>query len=160
MEKLLMLLPILGGIMVPSFLPKTAPPNSNFRSEVIKLTNEFREDNGLKPLKLNVRLNRSAQGHSADMATRDFFSHRNPDGLTAGNRASIAGYDYSRLGENIAAGQRTAKQVVNAWKKSPEHRQNMLDPRFEEIGVGYIRVDPDPGNVTYQVYWVQNFGKQ
>jgi uncharacterized protein YkwD len=149
---------ILGGILFPTV--KVVTPPTNFRTEVVRLTNEFRKDNGLKPLTLNLRLNRAAQGHSADMANRDFFNHANPDGLKAGRRATIAGYDYSRLGENIAAGQRTPQEVVESWKKSPGHRKNMLNPKFEEIGVGYLKVNPDPGNVQYKFYWTQNFGVQ
>lgn len=68
------------------------------------------------------------------------------------------GYRYRLVGENIAAGFASAVDVVDSWMESEEHRHNILNCEFEEIGVGYVFISNDPGNETWEHYWVQVFG--
>lgn len=125
-----------------------------FEAEVFRLTNEFRVQNGRDPLKIDARLNESAEAHSQNMADLNFFSHTGRDGSRAGDRMEDAGYDWRGWGENIAAGQKTPEQVVQAWINSSGHRANMLNSNWEEIGVGYVK---DTDGSGYGHYWTQNF---
>ena len=143
----------------PTPTPTPMPtPNAAFIKEVLKLTNAFRAQNGVAPLKLNDELNAAAQGHSQDMALQDFFSHTGKDGSQPWDRAKEIGYQARTMGENIAAGQRTAEAVVEGWKNSSGHRRNMLNPNYTELGVGYYFLENDTGRVNYNRYWTQLFG--
>ena len=132
----------------------------DFIDRVVQLTNEFRAKNGLHPLAFNGELTEAAQDHVNDMAHQDFFNHTGLDGSKPWDRAEDAGYDYQTVGENIAAGQITPKQVVREWIRSPGHRDNMLDDAFREIGVGYKHVKNDNGSINYNHYWAQVFGTE
>ncbi|MFD8013761.1 CAP domain-containing protein [Streptomyces sp. NPDC058955] len=118
--------------------------------QVISLVNAERAKAGCGPLTANATLTSAAQGHSDDMAARDFFDHTNPDGDGPGERVTAAGYPWTTYGENIAKGQTTPEQVMDAWMNSPGHRANILNCDFKEIGVG-IHTDGGP-------YWTQVFG--
>ena len=133
--------------------------NNAFEQEVLKLTNEFRQQNGLKPLVLDQSLERAADQHTKAMAEDDFFSHTGKDGTRPWNRAQNAGYESGFVGENIAAGYRTPEAVVQGWIDSPGHRANMLNANYNEIGLGYYYLANDNGSVNYNSYWTQVFGK-
>jgi uncharacterized protein YkwD len=100
------------------------------------------------------RLARAAQRHSRDMATHNFFRHRGSDGTKAGKRIDDTGYNWQTCGENIAAGQTSIREVVNDWLASPGHCANIMDPDFEEMGLGMVR----NANSQYGIYWTQVFG--
>lgn len=89
------------------------------------------------------------------MADQEFFDHRDPAGHEPADRVTAAGYDWSAVGENIAAGSPTATQTMDQWMNSPGHCVNIMDPAFEHIGVGYAEAPGSP----YGYYWVQNFGR-
>ncbi|WP_345491616.1 sigma-70 family RNA polymerase sigma factor [Streptomyces roseoviridis] len=120
--------------------------------QVIDLVNTERARAGCGPLTENGLLTRAAQGHSDDMAARDFFDHTDPDGDGPGERVTATGYRWSTYGENIAKGQRTPAQVMDSWMNSPGHRANILNCDFREIGIG-IHSAGGP-------YWTQVFGAQ
>ena len=132
--------------------------SQQFVNEVLRLTNEFRAENGLSPLKANSELDQTAQKYSQTMATGDFFSHTGKDNSTPWSRAEKEGYKARTMGENIAVGQRSPQQVVQGWIDSPGHRRNMLNPNFTELGVGYFNLENDTGKVNYNTYWTQLFG--
>lgn len=132
--------------------------NSEFVDHVLELTNAERLKAGLSPLTLNLELSKAAQTHSQNMAIQDFFNHTGLDGSSPSDRARTAGY-LSGVAENIAAGQSTPEEVVQAWMESPGHRENILNPNVQVIGIGYFYLEDDPGNVRYQHYWNQEFGK-
>lgn len=137
----------------------SSTPSSNpLIDEVVSLTNDYRILEGLQPLTLNNSLSNAAQTHSQDMAYNDFFSHTGSTGTTVSDRTTSAGYDSYYVGENIAAGHITAEQVVQGWMNSPGHRENILNPNYTEIGVGYYYLENDTGEVNYSRYWAQNFG--
>lgn len=147
-------------------LPKTEPPSTTpatnpletLISQVVAITNEFRNQNGLLPLQPNSQLNAAAQTHTENMAVQDFFNHTGRDGSSPGSRMSAAGYQWSRAAENIAVGYSTAAEVVKGWIESPGHRANMLNPGLKEIGVGYYFLANDTGSQNWNYYWTQNFG--
>ncbi|MFD3570309.1 CAP domain-containing protein [Streptomyces sp. NPDC058671] len=130
--------------------PQQDTGRSSAADQVIALVNTERAKAGCGPLSHNATLTRAAQGHSDDMAARDFFDHTDPDGDGPGERVTAAGYPWSTYGENIAKGQSTPEQVMEAWMNSPGHRANILNCDFKEIGVG-IHTDGGP-------YWTQVFG--
>ncbi|MGD1855074.1 MAG: CAP domain-containing protein [Leptolyngbyaceae cyanobacterium] len=133
--------------------------NQAFENEVLRLTNEFRRENGLKALVLDRNLDETADKHSEDMARQDYFSHTGKDGSKPWDRARSEGYESGTVGENIAAGYGSAKAVVEGWKNSPGHRANMLNANYNEIGVGHYYLANDTGSVNYRHYWTQVFGK-
>ncbi len=105
-------------------------------------------------LVLNDQLNSAATKHATDMATYNYFSHTGRDGSTPWARMTREGYVWRRAGENIAAGQPTARAVVDGWLKSPGHCANIMNAGFKDLGVGYAY----SVSSTYKRYWVQDFG--
>ncbi|MFF4353478.1 sigma-70 family RNA polymerase sigma factor [Streptomyces sp. NPDC001530] len=120
-------------------------------AQVVALVNKERAAAGCGPLKEDAQLEKAAQGHSDDMAARNFFEHTNPDGADPGQRITAAGYRWSTYGENIAQGQQTPEAVMDSWMNSPGHRANILNCSFKDIGVGVHRGSGGP-------WWTQDFG--
>jgi uncharacterized protein YkwD len=137
--------------------PVEPTPNPVFEEQVINLTNQQRLSHGCNPVTMDARLQTAAEGHSQDMALNDFFSHTGSDGSNAGDRIEAQGYNWSRWGENIAAGYPSPESVVTAWMESSGHRANILNCNFVHIGVGYYYLQNDTGNINYQHYWTQVF---
>lgn len=135
----------------------SAPP-ADITNQIIALTNQFRQQNGLPPVSFNSRLTSAAQTHTQNMALQDFVSHTGADGSSSGQRVSATGYSWSVVAENIAAGYLTAADVVKGWIDSPGHRENLLNRDVTEIGVGYYFLPDDIGNQNWNYYWAQVFG--
>ncbi len=102
--------------------------------QLLLLTNEKRQENGLPPLTLNSELDSAALAKANNMFTEDYWAHDSPDGKTPWYFIKQAGYNYVYAGENLARGFTTPSDVVNAWMASPEHRQNMLSPNYTNVG--------------------------
>jgi uncharacterized protein YkwD len=132
---------------------RSSAGRTTFQAQVVKLTNRERAKAGCKALKSNTALKNAAQKHSADMAKKDYFSHNGKDGRSPFDRMTDAGYAFSAAAENIAAGQRTAADVVEGWMNSAGHKANILNCTYTEIGVGYAK------GGSYGTYWTQDFGK-
>ncbi len=120
--------------------------------------NAVRERHGLGSLHANPRLAAAAKGHAADMAERDFFDHRAPDGAGLVARIVRAGYAYAHIAENLAAGHERADEVVASWMLSEGHRRNLLNAEDVDVGIGFVDVPDDGGRVRYHNYWVAIFG--
>ena len=84
------------------------------------------------------RLATAAYNHSADMASRNYFAHTSPEGGSASTRTTAAGYVWSAVGENIAAGYPDAAAVVQGWMDSPGHCQNIMSSGFTQIGMACV----------------------
>lgn len=110
---------------------------SEFAQQVIDLTNQHRQKNGLKPLIADAALSNVAQKKSEDMQQNNYFSHTSPTYGSPFDMIRDFGISYNSAGENIAQGQRTPEEVVNAWMNSEGHRANILNPNFTHIGVGF-----------------------
>ena len=143
---------------VPTAVPTAKPTQqpsattaSEFERRVLDLVNEERAKNGLKPLVWSDELANVARKHSQDMATRNFFSHTNPDGLSPFDRIKNAGISYRAAGENIAAGQTTPEAVMESWMNSSGHRANILNGNYTQLGVGCVK------GGSYGIYWTQCF---
>jgi uncharacterized YkwD family protein/spore coat assembly protein SafA len=122
-------------------------------NEVIRLVNVERSKNGLQPLKTNWEVSRVARYKSQDMIDKGYFSHTSPTYGSPFRMMENFGIRFSAAGENIAYGQRTPQEVMNAWMNSPGHRSNILNPSYTEIGVGAAK----SRNGT--LYWTQMFIK-
>ncbi len=123
---------------------------------VIALTNSQRAQNGLPPLKENTKLDRSAQMKAEDMFLNQYFAHDSPSGVSVGDLADQVGYDFIAIGENLALGNFENDEVlVQAWMDSPGHRANILNSRYQEIGVWVLK-----GTFEGRTTWlaVQHFG--
>jgi len=117
---------------------------SDIEKEVARLVNEERAKAGLAPLTLESKLSDVARAHSKDMAINTFFDHTNLRGESPFDRMHSAGITYRTAGENIAAGQVSAEEVMISWMNSPGHRANILNPDFKYIGVGYYKGNGRP----------------
>jgi uncharacterized protein YkwD len=125
--------------------------SSGPKAEVLRIVNQERAKAGCGPLTANNQLANAAQGHSADMAANDYFSHTSRNGDQMADRVDAAGYKWRSLGENIAKGQQTPASVMQAWMNSSGHRANILNCGFRNIGVGLAFDGNSP-------VWTQNFG--
>lgn len=103
-------------------------------------TNQQRADNSESNLNLNDALNQAAQAKANDMATRDYWSHDTPDGNTPWSFMTAAGYNYQTAGENLAYGFDTATDTITGWMNSPEHRANILNTSYHDVGFGIINI--------------------
>ena len=134
------------------------PAPGDWRAEMLRHVNAFRSVHGLAPLSIDLRLNSAAQRHAEDMADRDYIAHVSPDGDTVGQRATLAGYNWRRMLENLAAGHLTPAEAVESWKGSPGHRRALLDPEIRELGVGYAFLPEDDGRIRAGHYWALSMG--
>lgn len=124
-----------------------------YEKEIISLVNKERKKHKLSPLTLDKSITYTAYFKSKDMATLNYFNH---DGGTYGIWSNLilsnTGQNVHYLGENLAYGQETPKEVISDWMKSPRHRENILNIHYKNIGVG---VYYDKKNQCY--YWTQHF---
>jgi uncharacterized protein YkwD len=135
-------LPLLLSALLAAAAPAPAqekkdPPPEPTADEklLLTLTNKERAKENLPPLKYNARLFQAARAHSANMAKQGKLEHI-LDGKTPGNRADAAGYDYSRIGENIAyADGGTMEEIMQGWMESKLHRDNILKKEFKDVGI-------------------------
>jgi uncharacterized protein YkwD len=96
------------------------------------------------PLVLDARLARAARRQATYLVDEDLFAHEtpgSPDGVLPVERAMTAGYPRPVVGENIAWGQSTVREVMRKWADSPIHCATMLDPAYRRVGLGW-RADP------------------
>ncbi|GAA0683001.1 hypothetical protein GCM10010193_41000 [Kitasatospora atroaurantiaca] len=129
---------------------RSATPSTTAQ-QVLDLVNTERARAGCAAVRSNSKLQAAAQGHSDDMAARNFFDHTNPDGEGPQPRIEAQGYRWSTWGENIARGQRDATAVMTSWMNSPGHKANILNCAFTELGVGVHQGTGGP-------WWTQDFG--
>lgn len=117
------------------------------------LTNSIRARNGLSPLSWSSSAGIAARKHSLNMASEDFFAHRDSSHRGPGDRLKAQGISYRTCGENIIAGYEDAILSVHGWYNSAGHRKNLLHTGFRYLGVGFA-YDEDS---RYQTYITQNF---
>ncbi|MFZ3577626.1 CAP domain-containing protein [Virgibacillus sp. DJP39] len=126
---------------------------SQYEKEVVKLVNQERAKENLEPLKLDDRLSSLARNKSQDMAANNYFSHTSPTYGSPFDMMDQFDFTYRMAGENIAAGQRSPKQVVEGWMNSEGHRKNIMKDGFTHIGVGYV----EGAGLPYRTFWTQLF---
>jgi uncharacterized YkwD family protein len=121
---------------------------SAFEQQVVDLTNAERAKNGLPALKVDLNLSKVAREKSSDMQRNNYFSHQSPTYGSPFDMMKKFGITYKSAGENIAMGQKTPSEVVQAWMNSEGHRANILNGSYTHIGVDHVA----NGN-----YWTQQF---
>ncbi|MCI9975155.1 CAP domain-containing protein [Clostridioides difficile] len=124
---------------------------SAYQKEVVDLVNIERSKAGLNPLTLDSSVSNVATKKSQDMIDNNYFSHNSPTYGSPFDMLKKFGISYKTAGENIAMGQKTPKEVVNAWMNSEGHRKNILNPNFSKIGVGVAQKSGG------SLYWTQIF---
>lgn len=123
--------------------------NQNFETKVIQLINAERNKEGLPLLSEHALLTQAARLHSTDMACNQFFSHLSPTNGDVEHRMALQNYNYSAIGENIAAGYTSPESVVQGWMDSTGHRANIMNATFTQIGVGYVYLEGS----DLEIYW-------
>jgi len=124
------------------------------------LLNETRAQHGLRALALSRALESAAVSHSRAMLQYGFFAHESSDGSQFAARLkrfySPAGYTYWSAGENLLydTGALDAGTAIQAWLASPEHRRNMLDPTWREVGIASVYAPSAGGTFGGQPTWV------
>jgi len=147
--KLLFFVGVIFGLFSLSIIATdtiAAASTNDFNYEVLDLVNKERIKNNLEPLKMDKDLQKAAAIRSKEIVK--LVDHVRPDG------SSWYTVSKKTYGENIASGQKTAKEVVEDWMNSPGHRANILNPNYKTIGIA-VYIDP---NTYYKKYWVQEFG--
>ncbi|VIG30530.1 sporulation protein [Clostridioides difficile] len=124
---------------------------SAYQKEVVDLVNIERSKAGLNPLTLDSSISNVATKKSQDMIDNNYFSHNSPTYGSPFDMLKKFGISYKTAGENIAMGQKTPKEVVNAWMNSEGHRKNIMNPNFSKIGVGVAQKSGG------SIYWTQIF---
>lgn len=123
-------------------------------ARVLELTNIERQKVGAPPLVASSELTSAAQAYSVVLASSGCFAHTCGPVPDMADRLGQAGYQgWTAIAENIAAGYPTPEDVVAGWMASPGHRENLLSPRYTEIGIGLAN-----GGGRYGTFWTQNFG--
>jgi len=105
------------------------------------------------PLRESRDLDEAAKSHARDMLRKKFFEHTGSDGSQPRDRVLRAGYQSRLTGENIALGPVSAEEVVAGWLASPGHCENIMESRFQDMGIAVAT-----GRGRGQIYWVQTFG--
>lgn len=151
-------------VLATPFTPPDSIDPAELDRRVLELINAARQQGrrcGRKrfaataPLHANAALEQAVQSHTQDMAENNFLGHEGTSGSLPGDRAATAGYAWSSIGENVAAGQTTAEEVVGTWLSSTGHCENLMSPDYTETGVGHaVNRSSDKGT-----YWAQIFGK-
>jgi uncharacterized protein YkwD len=157
------------GSAMPSPVFATTPPlpaptspvaSTSLTARALELVNDIRA-HGTRcgnrsfgpapPVRLSTTLNDVAQGHATDMARHEYFEHQDLSGRSPADRVRAVGYPEKLVGENIAYGPESADEVVKGWLDSPGHCENIMDPRFAEMGIAY-----STGQTARRgLYWVQ-----
>jgi uncharacterized protein YkwD len=113
--------------------------------------NDLRVTNGLAPLRPSAALTRAAAAHTQDMLRAGYFAHVSRDGSPFWKRVRryypAKGFRGWSVGENLVWGSPslTSDETLQAWLESPEHRANLLNPRWREIGLAAAHADSAPG---------------
>ena len=129
--------------------------------QVLVAVNKARAAAGCSALTMNAKLEAAARGHAKAMATQNFFGHASKNGAKFSSRIKAQDYRYSRVAENIAAGQSSAAAVMKDWLASAGHRKNILDCALRETGIA-LAYQPDDAPLKGQTYamkyyWVEVF---
>jgi len=121
--------------------------------QVLQLVNLERAEAGLTPVVRNTALSKMAGEYACRMIEGAFFGHKDAaSGAGPLERAISSRYSFHAIGENLAAGQETAAEVMKVWMESPSHRDIILDPLWKDAGIA-VRLGGE-----YAIYWVQEFG--
>lgn len=148
---LAMLCSTFGGRWLHAQVPSIQGPRSVAEQYLFNAANAERAQRGLGLLRWDEALYRAAQGHAREMVLRASISHQYPGEMELAARGRQAGFRFSSIAENVAQAA-TAVRIHEAWMNSPDHRENLLDPHSDAVGISVMRRDG-------QLYAVQDFGR-
>lgn len=123
--------------------------NKTYTQQVVDLVNAERAKAGLAPLTIDANVEKAANVRANEIQTS--FDHVRPNGGSFSTALKEQSVNFQGAGENIAWGQKTPEEVMNAWMNSAGHRANILNKNFTHIGVGNLQ------NSAGTQYWVQLF---
>ncbi|TDH68886.1 hypothetical protein CCR75_000465 [Bremia lactucae] len=126
----------------------------DYYQEMLNAVNAERAKLSLSALCANEKLAAAAARHSEDMASNDFMGHTGANGSTLSERVSGAEFAWTKVAENVAAGQKDVASVMQSWMSSKGHRDNILSADYIMLGTSYVY----RSDTTYKHYWTQNFG--
>lgn len=129
--------------------------------QLLAAVNKARAGAGCAALTVNAKLVAAAKGHARAMAEQNFFGHASKNGAKFSSRIKAQGYSYSKVAENIGAGQSSVAGIMESWIGSAEHRKNILDCALSETGIAVV-YQPDDAPLKGQkypmkYYWVEVF---
>lgn len=156
--RLLIVLVLTLGFTVSIHRSAAAQGLSPYEQQVLDLVNQQRAARGLPALRVDSRLVTAARRHNDLMAQKSQLSHQlsGERPLCSGgpndDRYDEVGYAWIACGENVAAGQTTPQEVVDAWMNSAGHRDNILNSSFRDIGIAHTT------GGSYGHWWTQDFG--
>ena len=124
-------------------------------AEARDIINRYREDKGLKPLKLHPLLTKAAKAHSSDLASNDRIAHKGSDGSDPWVRVQRTGYKPRLAAENVGAGQMSLAEVFKGWQDSPGHDETLLLPDATHRGIALVHSP----STEYKTFWTLVLGK-
>jgi uncharacterized protein YkwD len=149
------ILALVLGLVLSSRGTAASPELDSEEQAFVTLINNYRQQNGLRPLAIDWEMENSSDWMSGDMGQKAYFSHTDSLGRDPWTRMCSFGYCYNTWkGENIAAGFTTAASVFTAWQNSPGHNANMLGPNYTAMGISRVYTAGSP----YTWYWTNDFG--
>lgn len=147
-EGFLLLFLIIGAatVMIDKVLPRLSTSEGSVlgysstinQNKVVEATNSERQKQGISILTANARLNKAAQAKAEDMFANQYWSHYSPSGKSPWEFIKAVDYTYYVAGENLARDFMQTEDMVKAWMNSPTHRENILNPKYQEIGIAVV----------------------
>lgn len=122
--------------------------------KIVELTNQKRRESGLPPLKFDSNLAKGALNKASNMLEYDYWAHVSPSGTSPWVFFNRSGYSYLYAGENLARDFESPEGVVSAWMASPTHRENILSPKYEDIGIAVLEGELDGVPTTLVVQFL------
>ena len=101
------------------------------------------------PVVYHPKLDKSAKAYAREMSTNGFFSHTDEKGNNVVKRVEAVRYPWKVVGENLGTGQNDVKEALKDWIESESHCKMLMDPKFDEIGLG-----------RHQKVWVLHLGRR
>jgi uncharacterized protein YkwD len=129
--------------------------------KIIILTNDQRLQNDQNPLTTSQKLNQAALAKASDMFANNYWAHTSPSGTEPWYFISQAGYEYKHAGENLARDFENSLEVVSAWMASSTHKKNVLDSRFNQIGVAVVNgsINGQETTLVVQMFGTETSGQ-
>lgn len=144
----------LGAVAAPAAHPSQGGSRvalSSLESGVLGELNRIRAQHGLQPVRISARLTAASKQHSREMGAAGYFEHSSHDGTAFWKRINhwygSSGYGYWSVGENLlwSSPDVDPAGALQLWMNSPEHRANILAPRWREIGISAVHFAQAPG---------------
>ena len=142
-----------GGSTTPNYTMPGIPVGLTADEvRVFEMINEFRIQNGQPPVKINMQVVELARMKAQDMVDKNYFAHVSPTYGTAGQMLTAAGIKYNRVGENLSSAGTASQAQVQLMYSTKGHREIMLRPQYNEVGIGVVKLKNTPGVMLVQIF--------